>query len=194
MIAVTDVHYRAARATAAATVVAGWSDAVAAVERVVDTAVSAPYTPGELFRRELPPLLAVLAALPALPAIVVVDGFAWLGPGRPGLGVHLHRALGGLAAVVGVAKSDFAGPKEHRPAQSAGPKEHRPAQSAGAAAIAVRRGSSGRPLWVTAIGIDVQLAATEVAAMHGQHRLPTLIVRADHLARGLATPIAPAPR
>jgi AraC family transcriptional regulator len=170
VIAVTDVHYRAARATAAAAVAAGWSDAAAAVERVVDTAICAPYTPGELYRRELPPLLAVLAALPALPSIVVVDGFAWLGPDRPGLGVHLHRALGGRVAVVGVAKSDF--------------------PSAGA--IAVRRGSGARPLWVSAIGIGAELAAIEVAAMHGQHRLPTLIVRADHLARGLASPIDPA--
>jgi AraC family transcriptional regulator len=159
---------------------------------VVDTAISAPYTPGELYKRELPPLCAVLASLPELPSIVVVDGFAWLGPGRPGLGVHLHRALGGRAAVVGVAKSDFAGPTEHRPAQSAGPREHRPAQSPGTGAIAVRRGSSARPLWVSAIGIDAELAAAEVAAMHGQHRLPTLIVRADHLARGLVSPIDPA--
>ena len=180
MIAVTDVHYRGARATAAATVAAGWSEAAAALERVIETAISAPYTPGELYKRELPPLCAVLALLPELPSIVVVDGFAWLGPGRPGLGVHLHRALGGRAAVVGVAKSDFAGPKEHRPAQSAG-----------AGAIPVRRGSSARPLWISAIGIDARLAAAEVEAMHGQHRLPTLIIRADHLARGLASPIDP---
>ena len=118
MIAVTDVHYRGARATAAVAVAAGWRDAAAAVERVVDTPISAPYTPGELYKRELPPLCAVLASLPELPSIVVVDGFAWLGPDRPGLGVHLHRALGGRAAVVGVAKNDFAGPREHRPAQS----------------------------------------------------------------------------
>jgi len=170
VIAVTDVHYRRARATAAVAVAAGWRDAAAAVEHVVDAAIAAPYTPGELYRRELPPLCAVLASLPELPSIVVVDGFAWLGPDRPGLGVHLHRALGGRAAVVGVAKSEFAG----------------------AGAIPVRRGSSARPLWVSAIGIDAELAAAEVAAMHGQHRLPTLIVRADHLARGLASPIDPA--
>ena len=54
------------------------------------------------------------------------------------------------------------------------------------------RGSSARPLWVSAIGIDATYAATLVAAMHGPHRLPTLMVRADHLARGLASPIDPA--
>ncbi|HKE18003.1 MAG TPA: endonuclease V [Kofleriaceae bacterium] len=165
MIAVTDVHYAGARATAAAVVAGAWTDARALLERVVDSAVAAEYEPGALYRRELPPLLAVLAALPAPPDIVVVDGFAWLARERPGLGVHLHGALEGRAAVVGVAKSPFAG----------------------ASAIPVRRGSSDRPLWVTAIGIDAREAAAQVAAMHGTNRLPTLLVRADHLARGLTT-------
>ena len=36
--------------------------------------------------------------------------------------------------------------------------------------------------------VDVShgMVRTEVRSMHGEHRLPTLIVRADHLARGLA--------
>ena len=172
MIAVTDVHYSGARATAAVVVAAAWTDARAVVERVVDAEVSAEYTPGELYRRELPPLLAALAALPSLPAIILVDGHAWLGPDRPGLGVHLHRALDGRAAVVGVAKSEFAG----------------------ATAIPVRRGTSARPLWVSAIGIDAGLAAAEVARMHGPNRLPVLLLRADHLARGLAAPSEPGDR
>jgi deoxyribonuclease V len=170
VIAVTDVHYRGGRATAAAVVAASWTDRRAALERVVDSAVAADYTPGELYRRELPALLAVLAALPAAPDIVVVDGFAWLGPERAGLGVHLHRALGGAAVVVGVAKSAFAG----------------------SVALPVRRGTSARPLWVTAAGMEAAQAAAAVAAMHGANRLPTLLVRADHLARQLAAPIADA--
>ena len=108
----------------------------------------------------------MLATLPGPPDLVVVDGYAMLGPDRPGLGAHLHDALGGSIPVVGVAKTAFAG----------------------AVAIPVLRGSSAVPLWITAIGIDPAQAAGHVTAMHGPHRLPTLLVRADHLARGLAQP------
>jgi deoxyribonuclease V len=35
------------------------------------------------------------------------------------------------------------------------------------------------------VGIDPREAATLVAGMHGPHRIPTLLRRADQLARGL---------
>ena len=47
------------------------------------------------------------------------------------------------------------------------------------------RGTSARPLYVTAVGIDERLAAAHVLAMHGDHRVPTLLRRVDQLARGL---------
>ena len=66
----------------------------------------APYRPGEFFRRELPPLRAVIPADPAL-ALIVVDGYVDLDPdGRPGLGAHVHEEFG--VPVVGVAKTAFA--------------------------------------------------------------------------------------
>ena len=54
---------------------------------------------------------------------------------------------------------------------------------AGAPAVPVVRGDSARPLYVTAAGLDPQLAARHLAAMHGPHRLPTLLKRVDTLAR-----------
>lgn len=159
MIGFVDVHYTHSRATAGCVLARAWTDDVAAVERIAHTDVTAGYTPGELYRRELPPILAVLDGLAEL-EVVVVDGYAWLAPDRPGLGAHLHAALG--VPVVGVAKTEFAG----------------------ATAIPVMRGASDRPLWITAAGYDPAAAAAHVASMHGAHRLPTLLVRADHLARG----------
>lgn len=50
--------------------------------------------------------------------------------------------------------------------------------------IPLRRGRSDRRLYVTSVGIDVQLAAKLVAGMHGAHRIPTLIKAADRLVRG----------
>ena len=101
---------------------------------------------------------------------VVVDGHVWLGANesRPGLGAHLYRALGASIAVVGVAKNSFAGNQ----------------------AIAVLRGQSKRPLYVTAAGTDVADAADAVRAMHGAHRIPTLLHQVDRLARRWPTSVA----
>jgi deoxyribonuclease V len=125
----------------------------------------APYVPGSFFLRELPCLLAVLEQVPGGPGaveLIVVDGYVWLdGAGREGLGAHLFRHLEGRTPVVGVAKTSFAG----------------------AAALPVLRGTSKRPLWVTAAGVAPEDAVSWVASMHGPHRVPTLLQRVDHLCR-----------
>jgi hypothetical protein len=88
-----------------------------------------PYRPGEFYRRELPPLRAILDDLTGLGPLVV-DGYADLDPaGRPGLGAHAHAEFG--IPVIGVAKSQF---------------------RAATHAVPVVRGSSGRPLFITAAG------------------------------------------
>jgi len=161
MIAITDVHYGQRTATAAVVIATAWSAAASHLERTVQAPVPDEYQPGAFYLRELPLLRAVLDGIDGI-AVVVVDGYVWLDGGRPGLGGHLWHALGETTPVVGVAKSRFAG----------------------AAAIEVRRGTSARPLHVTAAGMDAADAAAQVAAMHGAHRIPTLLQRADHLARG----------
>ena len=45
------------------------------------------------------------------------------------------------------------------------------------------RGESATPLFITAAGIAAETAAAHVVAMHGPFRIPTLIKRADTLAR-----------
>ncbi len=170
MIGFLDAHYDEAAGTAAAAcvVVAAWTDVEPAVERRVVTPLAAPYESGALYRRELPALLAVLAVLPMITplSVLVVDGHAWLADGRPGLGAHLYEALGRCVPVVGVAK-----------------RAH-----VGAPAIAVQRGTSQRPLWVGAVGMDPARAAAQLAAIPGPHRLPELSRRVDHLARGFIAP------
>ena len=160
MIALTDAHYDEP-ARAACAVLADWGDARALAEYAVPIADPAPYVPGAFYTRELPALLAVLAAVREPIDVVVVDGHVWLDAGRPGLGAHLHAAIG--LPVIGVAKRRYAG----------------------ATPIEVRRGGSAVPLHVTAVGVDPGEAAAAIARMHGAHRLPTMLVRVDHLARGL---------
>ena len=107
-------------------------------------------------------VLAVLARV-ALPVeMIVVDGYVWLGAGRPGLGAKLYDALEQRTPVVGVAKTAFRGND---------------------VALPVLRGTSLRPLFVTAVGVDPAEAAACVRGMHGDHRIPTLLARVDQMSR-----------
>ena len=58
----------------------------------------------------------------------------------------------------------------------------------GANAEAVLRGTSATPLWVTASTISNAEAADHVRAMDGRHRMPTLLLLVDHIARGHVAP------
>jgi len=156
-----DVHYPASGGARAALVVARDSTfTTLAEEHVAWLPTAEPYLPGSFFTRELPAIQAVLART-AVPDLLVVDGYVDLDPaGRPGLGMHVHRYTGRV--VVGVAKTAF------RTATHA---------------VAVHRGQSTRPLYVTAAGIDVDRAAAFVAAMAGAGRIPDALRHVDRLAR-----------
>lgn len=165
-VAFLDVHYAGAGARAACVLAESWDAAAPVSTFVHEIADVEPYQPGAFYRRELPCLLAVLSLAPALPDTVVVDGYVWLPPGhRPGLGAHLYEALGRQAAVVGIAKSAFAG-VESSPA-----------------VMAVLRGASRNPLFVTAAGLAPEIAAQRVRNMAGEHRIPDLVRLADRLSR-----------
>ncbi len=156
-----DVHYLSSGAARAAAVVA--ADAAFAqvlAERTATVPEVGPYRPGEFYRRELPPLRAVLHGIGGL-GLLVVDGYADLDPaGRPGLGAHVHTEF--AVPVIGVAKSAF---------------------RTAAHAIPVLRGASARPVFVTAAGMPRADAAGVVRLMAGRFRVPDALRRADQLAR-----------
>jgi deoxyribonuclease V len=163
VIVCVDIDYRATEVVAACVGFNDWMDATSTVESVTRTrGAPAQYEPGEFYRRELPYLLPALAGLTATPHVIVVDGYVWLGHERPGLGAHLHAALGGVVDVIGVAKHRFEG---------------------ATTAIPVLRGTSRQPLFITAAGIAPDAAAAAVTSMHGPHRIPTLLKRVDRLSR-----------
>jgi deoxyribonuclease V len=164
VLAFVDVDYRGDEAAAACVLADDWGDESAARELVERVAGVEPYVPGQFYKRELPCLLAVLARAGGPIDLVVIDGYVWVGDEtHPGLGGHLYRALGEKVPVVGVAKTRFLSAK----------------------AVEVVRGeSSSKPLFVTAAGIQTDDAAERVRAMHGPHRIPTLLRRVDALCRG----------
>jgi deoxyribonuclease V len=160
VIVCVDVDYRETSVVTACVGFHAWTDEVAAREHLVRSAEPpAAYEPGRFFERELPYLRAALASLGEPVDLAIVDGYVWLAPGQPGLGAHLHAAIG--VPVVGVAKTHYAGSD----------------------ALAVTRGESATPLFITAAGVDPAAAAAHVVAMHGPFRIPTLLKRADTLAR-----------
>ncbi len=163
-VAVDDQYLPEGRARAAAVVGRDRSFAEVVADVVHEVSGVAAYRPGRFYERELPPLLALLGRVGEQGAdvgLVVVDGYVDLDPGgRPGLGGHLHAALG--LPVIGVAKTRFRG------------ADH---------AVEVRRGGSARPLLVTAAGLGTAEAAAMVAGMAGSHRVPDALRRVDALAR-----------
>lgn len=142
-----------------------WPSAVPLAKYIVTLDHVEPYEPGAFYRRELPFLRAALAMLATLPEIVIVDGHVWLGPDQPGLGARLLESEPGLRTVVGVAKTRF----RDTPATE------------------VWRGTSKVPLHVDEAGQHVD-AARQVAAMHGPHRIPTMLRLVDRLCRGREAP------
>jgi deoxyribonuclease V len=160
MIVALDVQYGVTAVTTAVVGWHAWPAAAAALERVERHASPpAPYVPGAFVERELPYLLAALAGVTASIDTIVIDGHVWLGVDRKGLGAHLHDHT--RLRIIGVAKNAFVG----------------------APSLPVIRGDSARPLHITAAGTDPAAAAAAIASMHGPYRLPTLLKRADSLAR-----------
>ena len=161
-LACLDVDYQGDDAMAACLLCNGWAAPGPTHALIAHVRDVAPYEPGLFYKRELPCLLAVLTKVPEPPAVIVIDGYVWLGQERrPGLGAHLYDALDRATPVIGVAKTAFVDTP---------------------AATAVR-GASARPLWVTAAGCDVTDAARHVQDMHGVFRIPSLLRQVDQLCR-----------
>lgn len=164
VIACLDAAYGESAAAVAAVLIRKWQadnpDEILA--RRID-GKPADYKAGAFFERELPLLLALTKDIPVPLQAIIIDGYVWLGADHePGLGALLYAALGRRVPVIGVAKTDYRHDTWSMP---------------------VMRGRSQRPLFVTATGIDAAQAADNIRAMHGAHRIPTILARADRAAR-----------
>lgn len=163
--AAVDVFYSGKTAKAVCILFEGWaatnvfSTHTAAINDV------AAYEPGAFYKRELPCVLKVLQQVNlSLVDAIVVDGYVFLDDaGRKGLGAHLYEVLQKKVPVIGVAKTAF--------------------HPQGEQVVPVYRGESGRPLFVTAVGISVQEAAAAIRSMAGNFRVPNLLQQLDRMTK-----------
>lgn len=163
MKAIVDTDYRDTCAQGACVLFREWHDSTPAKIYRAVLKETAPYEPGSFYKRELPVLLHALQQVTEPIDLIVIDGYVWLGENRGGLGWHLYEALDQSVPVIGVAKTSFRG--------------------AEAVAQPVFRGQSQKPLWITAIGIEVSEAIRFIEKMDGKYRIPTLIKLADTACR-----------
>lgn len=158
------VHYDTEGASAAAVAFEEWDAAEPTRTYTSRIAHVERGTPGQLDLRALPCLLQLLREHGLAPELVVIDGFVHLDANEtPGLGRHLHHALGGQTAVIGVSKTA----RPDTPAQ-----------------FEVAREAETPPLILSCIGIDLGAAKARLRAMHGRKRVPTLLKLVARLAKG----------
>ena len=123
------------------------------------------YIPGEFYKRELPCILSLLDKIDLKKVeAIVVDGFVYLDDEKKyGLGGHLYEKLNQEIPIIGVAKTNFASIEKDK--------------------RSLLRGDSQKPLYVTAIGIELDDAFQKVESMAGEFRMPTLLKEMDRLTK-----------
>lgn len=165
MILAFDSYYFDDRARTVCLAFEHWADAQPAAVFSEITENIAEYEPGAFYKRELPCILNLMKKLSHLPVdMILVDGFVVLDDEqKPGLGAHLYHALDKKFPVIGIAKTDFISLHQHK-------RE-------------VLRGQSNKPLFITAIGMDINEAAQCIKNMYGEHRLPHLLKQLDILTK-----------
>jgi deoxyribonuclease V len=165
MILAIDVHYKDNTAKAVGALIRHWNDAEAHryIIKYIDSVEE--YVPGFFYKRELPCILEIIKDVDLQSvSYIIVDGFVVLDDaGKPGLGAYVYDSLQSQVPVIGVAKSNFHENLKH--------------------VMPVLRGTSTKPLYVTAIGTDLQQAAENIKSMHGDYRLPTVLKELDRITK-----------
>ncbi|AYO53857.1 MULTISPECIES: endonuclease V [Acinetobacter] len=165
MIIVLDVAYTESFAHVAGVVFENWTSQKAAQTYTLKVQEIAEYESGQFYKRELPCLLALLQEVKEPIDLIVIDGYVTLGEDQHyGLGQYLYEALDCKIPVIGVAKNEFKGTPKY---------------------CEILRGLSQKPLYVTAIGIDLDVAKNHVENMYGKFRIPELLKEVDRLSRAI---------
>ena len=120
------------------------------------------YIPGKFYKRELPCLLKVYKTIEEDIDLIIIDGFVFVENGKKGLGAHLYEALNRKIPIIGVAKTFFKGCTHY---------------------IQIYRGKSIRPLYISSIGIELNISAELIRNLNGDNRIPNILKMIDQLTR-----------
>jgi len=161
MIIAVDVYYEENKAKSVGVIFQGWEDSKPF--EVIETFTENPheYETGSFYKRELPCIQELLKLIDLNQIhTIVVDGYVYLNDEKkPGLGHHVYTHFSGKIPVIGVAKNAF--------------------RDNEAFVKKIYRGSSSKPLYITAVGIDLADAAQHIQRMHGEYRFPHLLKLLD---------------
>lgn len=163
MILAVDVGYSETNARVAGVLFQHWNSDAYARLLTVNVQNVAAYESGNFYKRELPCILKLIETVEDEISCLVIDGYVVLGAGRDGLGMYLWRSLAEKVPIIGVAKSRFKETSQQ---------------------AEIYRGKSLTPLYISAVGMDLEDAKTSILQMSGNFRLPTLLKLADQLSRG----------
>jgi deoxyribonuclease V len=123
------------------------------------------YVSGEFYKRELPCIQSILQKINLNDIeAVIIDGHIYVDDdGTFGLGGYTWESLDKKIPVIGVAKNSFFKNKNTV-------KE-------------VFRGESKKPLYVSSIGIDLDIATNLIKKMKGDYRIPTVLKELDRITK-----------
>lgn len=123
------------------------------------------YESGAFYKRELPCILSLLQKIDCqMVKAIIVDGFVYLDDeNKFGLGAYLFESLHKSIPVIGVAKSNFATLQKNK--------------------RALLRGESQKPIFVTAVGMELDKAADHIGQLSGPYRMPTVLKALDRLTK-----------
>ena len=167
MILAFDTYYFDDKAKTVCLAFKNWFDAepIRSYEETISGV--ADYEPGAFYKRELPCIISLLNKIqPNLEEVstIIIDGFVLLDDQKKlGWGGYLYNQLEKNIPVVGVAKSGFYGNNKN--------------------VCELKRGESKKPLFITALGMDLKTAFENVKSMHGNFRMPTLLQMLDTLTK-----------
>ena len=165
MIVAIDVHYRENEAKIVCLELDNWIDNVSSKTHIVYKRDVADYESGAFYKRELPCIIEIMEYVDLeMVECIIVDSYVYLdNDGKKGLGCYVFEHFKGEIPVVGVAKTSF-----HDNTKNVRP---------------VLRGSSASPLYVTSIGMDVDVAVKRVVSMAGEFRMPTILKLLDAMTK-----------
>lgn len=164
MVLAIDVHYKEQYAKIVG-VVFEWNDITP--RKIYSTTLTgvAPYVAGKFYQRELPCILKLLEQIPLKDIeAIIVDGHCYVNnEGDHGLGGYLWTAIDMSMPIIGLAKNRLDGNNKY--------------------SFPIYRGNSRKPLFVSAIGIDQELAIERIVRMKEEYRIPTVLKELDRITK-----------